>query len=1618
MVFHSLRQPALYHSQMLLPLADDDFDLARFRRAVALLLERHAILRSGLFLSGFEEPIQIVYQRAVMEIGLEDLSALEHGQQEEHLRRHLAQDIAQPLDPRRPPLWRLRLFRLDPQSLCLAWSMHHAITDGWSTACLFAELCQTYQRLGREPAYRPAPLGCSYKDFIVDELVEKQNQASLDFWRQELAGHQRLELPWKAQAGQPSQALIFGHPLGVELKDELLALARRLGLSLKGLCLTAYVYMLHMISRQGEVLTGLVTNCRPLRPDGDKVIGCFLNSVPLRLALPPGGTWLELARLVEAKLTALKKHERLSLMQIARAAGERGDQGNPFFDVLFNFVNFEAPQAAVSGQPSARVEIEGHTATNTLLDFTVNTSQGRFELEIIYRPAMFAIADLERLCGYFQACLLKLARQGREVMTKAAIMGPRETELLLRDFNATDRPFPRDRTIHQLIAQQAARTPQARAVVFRGQTLSYAQLERRAENLARRLVRQGLEPGGIVALRLHRGLEMMTAILGILKAGGAYLPVDPGHPEERLRYLLQDSRAGLLLTTRDLAGGQAHQGLAQEICLDALDLDGPDPGLSATPLLEARPNDLAYVIYTSGSTGQPKGVMVEHQALVNRLHWMQSRYPLAADDLILQKTPYTFDVSVWELLWWGLAGAGVCFLEPGGEKDPARIIATIEAQGVTVMHFVPSMLGAFLDYLAVDPGRRVPRLASLRQVFASGEALAPEQANRFNRLLHDAHGTRLANLYGPTEAAIDVTWFDCQGAEPLDKVPIGRPIDNIRLYVLDQDQALQPLGVAGELCISGVGLARGYLGQPELTARVFRTNPLAPAGAAGQASLDHGRLYHTGDLARWLPDGNLEYLGRLDHQVKIRGFRIEPGEIERRLNACAPVKDSLVLALGQGAAKRLAAYVLVDPRQAPTLARLLELAPQYPDSPWRELPDHTPFFSLNQGETAFMYQEIVAENVYLGQGVSLPPGAVVLDVGANIGLFSWWVRRLCPDARVLALEPIPRLCQLLELNNRLHGLEARVLNLGLWSRPGQLEFTFYPHASILSGALADAAQEAATVAAYLRASGQVGGDGPVDGQLLDELLGQRLESQRLSCPVSTLSAVLASEGLERVDLLKIDVEKGELEVLAGLAEGDWPKIRQLVVEVHDHDGRLEGLRGMLEARGYQVSVSSAGAQVGTGLHTLVALAAGQEAESPDAKASPPPAPEPWPTPARLAEHLRQALGQSLPEYMVPSYFVPLLAWPLGSSGKTDRKALPKPQADIGQKAGRQPGPQDHLERRLAAIFVQVLAGEKPGPAPAPGLDDNFLELGGDSLRSIAVITRIAQELGVEISIPEFLDNLTVAQLAELIRRRQGQGRDNSEPRPGLPEASVEVKIGGAAQVQDSPLVLLRQGPGASLFCFPDLLGQAAQYITLAGLLTGYTVYAFDYPEEAGDLERYAALVAEASGPAAPVLLGYSAGGALALAVARRLEERGRPLAGLVLLDSFRVSPRLGQDPRLAQRLKRRFMADLADLASEEESGRLAPEMLARARRFLDLYLALPDPGPLEAQIHLLAAQGRRESKLLGGWREATRGAYHAHPGHGRHMRMLSPPEVEGNCLLLARILACLSAGGPDRVEGR
>ncbi|MEV6596511.1 amino acid adenylation domain-containing protein [Actinoplanes sp. NPDC051346] len=749
-------------------------------------------------------------------------------------------------------------------------TVHHIIIDGWGVDQLVRQILADYAHATTTGRALEITAG-SYLAHVEEHARYQGSQRwerDRTFYERTLADVRPALFPARTPAAEGDGTRRSGrHTFGIE--RELVDRIRHRQMSVFPFLTAALATYLARVHRTDEVVLGIPhLNRHNIREK--RTVGYFANMLPLRVAVRGAMSTSDIATQISAATIATKRHERLSLGDVLRALPSTAEGPRRLFDVTVSYLRLSASDE-VPGLSVERSQLpHGHDQDVLTVYIRDYDDSDAIRIDLDYALDVFdedfTIASVAR---HLETLMRRAIHDPLAPVRDLTMISGEEFHDIVRRNNDTRAPYRADVTLHALIAEQAARTPDRVAVVGNGTGggLTYADLDARATTVAHALRGRGVGPDDRVAVQIERGPDLIVALLGVLKAGGAYVPIDPGYPSDRKEFLLADSGAKAVLTAHDPALR-------------------PDAGPVARLAEAASPHSLAYVIYTSGSTGRPKGVMIEHHSVVNRLAWMRKRYPIGAEDVVLQKTPSSFDVSVWELFWWAVEGARVALLPPGAEKEPGRILRAVAEHGVTVLHFVPSMFGPFLDLLESAPERRA-EAASLRYVFCSGEALPATLVERYNRVFATAGAPRLVNLYGPTEATVDVSFFDCpaDATRPVRRVPIGRPIDNHRLYVLDLDDQPQPVGVVGELCIAGAGLARGYLDRPELTREKFVDDPFHPGE----------RMYRTGDLARWLADGTLEYLGRVDDQVKIRGNRVELGEVRNALSRAPGVAGAVVV---------------------------------------------------------------------------------------------------------------------------------------------------------------------------------------------------------------------------------------------------------------------------------------------------------------------------------------------------------------------------------------------------------------------------------------------------------------------------------------------------------------------------------------------------------------------------------------------------------------------------------------------------------------------------------------------------------------------------------------------------
>ncbi|WP_018803940.1 non-ribosomal peptide synthetase [Salinispora arenicola] len=851
----------VYHMQFVLHLSGQ-VDPARMRSAGQALLDRYPNLRSAFLTGAGGEPVQVVPEHVAIPWRHVDLTGQGEAEQDAALDRALADDRADQLDPTRPPLIRLALLTCGPQRSKLIITAHHTLFDGWSSPLVIKDLVRLYAGDGELAPVR------SYGDHLA-WLSTRDREASAARWKAELAGFDQptliaADLPSRGEASALGRVEV---PLTIDKGRELARRAAELGVTLNTLLQGAWAVLLSKLTGRQDVVFGAAVNGRPADlPGSEDMVGLFINTLPTRAFCRPDSTVADVVTDLQDRQIALLDHHYYGLADIQRGVGLPA-----LFDTIVVFENYPIDrEGIVEANASAGFTIDAiRPFAGSHYPLTLNSSDPYLRLSLDYQRNLYDREAAEVIAARLVRVLEQVLKDPTVPVAAVEVLDEQERDRLVRRINDTAHPVAAD-TLPRAFEAQVERDPDRVALVGEQETLTYGQFNRRANQLAHWLVEQGAGPEQLVAVRIPRSVDLLVAIYAVVKSGAAYLPVDTDLPDDRVRHVL-DSARPLLVLGEDLP-----------------DVAGQPDG---NPERTLSPDNAAYVIYTSGSTGGPKGVQVAHRSIMNRLKWGLAHFDVGAEDRVLLSTTVSFDVSVPELFAPLQVGAAVVIARPDGRRDPAYLADLIRRERVTGADFVPSLLEAFV----AEPLAKECR--SLRWIEVAGEAFPPALANRVVDVLP---GCGVHNLYGPTEASVEVTaWQHVPGA---DRVPIGAPVWNTQVYVLDA--ALRPVavGVAGELYLAGVGLARGYLGRPGLTANRFVACPFGEPGT---------RMYRTGDVVRWNQDGQVEYLGRSDFQVKVRGFRIELGEIEQALTAHPDVDGAVVVVREDRADdQRLVAYVV------------------------------------------------------------------------------------------------------------------------------------------------------------------------------------------------------------------------------------------------------------------------------------------------------------------------------------------------------------------------------------------------------------------------------------------------------------------------------------------------------------------------------------------------------------------------------------------------------------------------------------------------------------------------------------------------------------------------------------
>lgn len=894
--------------------------IAALNKAFETLVKRHEILRTT-FVSRDGEIFQQVLDPYPWVSTIEDFTELPEAEVDKEIKQIAKREAVRSFDlelgknARRTRLLRTVLVRVAEEKHYLFTTMHHIISDGWSMNILIKEVEHLYNAYVSNKAPLLEPLTAQYADYAIWQRNILQGDfynQQLSYWQENLKNLDKTELP--IDKPRPVLQSFKGSEYVFDLSPQISLgienLAKNQGVTVFMTLLAAFKLLLCRYSGQDDICIGTPIANRT-HAQQEQLIGFFTNTLALRTDLSGDPGFKELLKRVQTTTMGAYSHQEIPFEKLVDELNvERDLSRTPLFQALFALTNKNMGNINLAG---LNVAIFDHERSTSQFDLTLNIEQGEGAIQgrFIFNTDLFELATVAGLAEHYKNILTEVLNHPERKISDIKMLGKQELKQIF-SINKTTKKYPLYNNVLEIFEQQVLKTPDNVAVKYEHQQLSYAELNKKANQLAHYLIEQGVKPGQIVAICQERSIELVISMYGIIKAGGAYVPLDPEYPQQRLDYILEDTQSKLLITSAAL---KSRFGKAD---LNIIDADQFDDILAAknsqNTNSQRSAQQLCYVIYTSGSTGQPKGVAIQHAGITNRLQWMQEQYCLDEEDKVLQKTPYSFDVSVWEFLWPLMTGASLVMAKPDGHKDPAYLETVIEQEKITTLHFVPSMLAIFLAQLTPK------KCASLKQVICSGEALSKQSEKQFFERL-DA---KLHNLYGPTEASVDVSYWQCQPNDTKHRsVPIGFPIANIQLYILDKYLNPVPYGVPGELHIAGVGLAQGYLGRPELTAEKFISNPFSNNKAS--------KLYKTGDLAKWLPNGAVEYLGRIDHQVKLRGYRIELGEIESKIHENFAVKDCAVIVREDSPGdQRLVAYIVADNNMPQVETLKKELSKQLP----------------------------------------------------------------------------------------------------------------------------------------------------------------------------------------------------------------------------------------------------------------------------------------------------------------------------------------------------------------------------------------------------------------------------------------------------------------------------------------------------------------------------------------------------------------------------------------------------------------------------------------------------------------------------------------------------------------
>lgn len=1300
------------------------------------LIKRHEILRTVFIKNNKGEIRQRVmpFKESLYQILFYDFN--DESYNEEKIKQFLYNSVEITFDLSKSPLLQLKLVKVDNDEYVLSFVMHHIISDGWSQDLVIKELLQNYRDYISGNLPKINPLRIQYKDYSEWQQSLKDNDGlnqNKQYWLNQLSGELPiLNMPFDFQHPplRTGKGGMVSSYVNKEQSLKLRALTKQADATLFVGLLTLVKMLLFRYDNQKDLIVGIPIAGRE-HHDLENQIGLYVNLLAIRTKINGTESFKELINMVRNKTLESYENQVYPFDElIDELKPQRNISKNPLFDVTVALKNKNDLNSNDFLEDLSVNEYKEIEAVISRYDLSFNFVEEDDEILIVieYNADVFLRKTVERLLTHLKELLTSAVLDPDEKFLKLNFLSNLEHNSILNVFNQTEINYPCKNSL-SVLDDIVNKFPNSIAVQDEVNDISYGQLNELSESVAKYFIEElRLSSGDKVGVFMDKSVEAIILIIGMLKANLVYIPINPNDATERVNYIIQDSSIILMCTD------QKNQKRFSKITekgnnIDSVILDmGMILKLPLSQKLDRPKEDsLAYIIYTSGSTGHPKGVMIGHEGLVNISFDHRDRLPISNEDNVLQFIPFSFDGSILDIFMTLLSGATLVLPNDKILGDKDLFSKFMADKNVSIASFTPS----YLRFLSKD------ELPGVKIIVSAGENIDFETVKYYCD-----KGKVFYNGYGPTEATVNSTLYQIKKSDLLSNnpIPIGKPSANKKIVILDDNMQLLPHGIIGEIYIWGNGLAKGYLNNPDLTSEKFIDNPFEK----------NVKMYKTGDLGLWLPDGRIVYKGRKDSQIKIRGYRVELGEIENVIDTCEAIEKSVVLdRINKNGEKELVAYYVPNKNVGYTIEKIIDFKKEKGSDEINlfELPNGFTLFASTKSELKLIYDEIVEDNSYLRNGIYIPEGGCVLDVGANVGLFSIYINAIFENLNIYAFEPLPATFKYLKQNASLYNGNIKVFNYGLSDKEETATFSYYPHISAMSSRYIDKDLGMQTVKDFVLSSEEFN-EQEINEETLNSLIEERLISEEFECELKTISQIIKDNSISKIDLLKIDVEQAELDVINGIKDEDWVIIEQIIIEVHDIEGRLNIITERLNKFGFNIEIEQCKYLSKTNMYNIFARKSTASNNPIDLKYSFSINNGYLYGLNAFQDNLKDYLIERVPSYMIPTYFKEIKEFPL-INGKINRKVLVENNSLLQVETEYFP-PVNELAHALVKIWKYVLNVEDI----RIGIKDNFFNIGGNSLSAMRVVSKIHEQLGIEIDLSEFFKNPTIEFLSNLIEKEK------------------------------------------------------------------------------------------------------------------------------------------------------------------------------------------------------------------------------------------------------------------------